>query len=95
MARGGKRDNAGRPPGTPNAATAATKAALSELAAGHVEAAMTALADIAANGQSEAARVSAAIAILDRAYGRPKTVPLMAPVMGIPESPFDGLLGNW
>lgn len=33
---------------------------------------MKTLADIAKNGESEAARVSAATAILDRAYGRPK-----------------------
>jgi hypothetical protein len=38
---------------------------------GHIDSAIAALAEVATNGQSEAARVSAAIAILDRAYGRP------------------------
>jgi hypothetical protein len=39
--------------------------------AGHVEDAIAALAEIATGGQSEAARISAATAILDRVYGRP------------------------
>jgi hypothetical protein len=45
---------------------------LSELAREHSEEAIKALADIAANGESEAARVSAATALLDRAFGRPR-----------------------
>jgi hypothetical protein len=73
--RGGKRDGAGRPPGAGNKATAASKAALADLAAGHVECALLTLADIAANGTSDAARVSAAVAILDRCYGRPAPMP--------------------
>lgn len=72
MPRGGKRAGAGRPSGSENTDTAAARAALSELAFGHVEVALAALAEIAASGQSEAARVSAACALLDRVYGRPK-----------------------
>lgn len=65
--RGGKRPGAGRKPGKVGAA----KRALSEMAKDHAEAALKALADIVLGGESEAARVSAATAILDRAYGKP------------------------
>jgi hypothetical protein len=44
---------------------------LADLVAGHVETAIATLAEIAKTGESEVARVSAATAILDRAYGRP------------------------
>jgi hypothetical protein len=71
MSRGGKRLGAGRPAGSSNADTAAARAALSALMEGHVAVAIAALSDIAQHGQSEAARVSAACAILDRVYGRP------------------------
>ena len=71
MPRGGKRDGAGRPAGSQNRDTAASRAALAELVAGHVETAIETLAQIAKSGESEAARVSASVAILDRAYGRP------------------------
>ena len=71
MARGGKRDGAGRPAGSQNRDTAASRAALADLVAGHVETAVATLAEIAKTGESEAARVSAATAILDRAFGRP------------------------
>ncbi len=71
MARGGPRPGAGRPPGQPNQDTAERRAALADLMAGHVEDAIAALAEIATGGQSEAARISAATAILDRTYGRP------------------------
>jgi hypothetical protein len=71
MPRGGTRSGAGRPIGSANRDTAAMRAALADLMDGHVEAAITALSDIARNGQSDAARVSAATAILDRCYGRP------------------------
>ena len=99
MARGGKRPGAGRPPGSENRDTAAARRALSELASGHVEVALGALADIAAHGQSEGARVSAACAILDRCYGKPRQTPVVAPLHGLPQSgkdPLDGLfLSNW
>lgn len=44
---------------------------MADLVAGHVETAIATLAEIAKTGESEAARVSASVAILDRAYGRP------------------------
>lgn len=71
MPRGGRRPGAGRPAGSQNKDTAASRAALADLVAGHVETAIATLAEIARNGESESARVSAATAILDRAYGRP------------------------
>jgi len=91
MARGGKRQGSGRPAGSQNADTAAMRAALSGLLEGQVAVAIAALADIAENGTSEAARVSAACAILDRTHGRPRPAPHAAPVHGIPS----GLLGDW
>lgn len=38
----------------------------------HTDVAINALVQIAREGESEAARVSAAVAILDRAYGKPQ-----------------------
>ena len=93
MSRGGKRPGAGRPAGTPNADTAAARAALSALMDGHVQTAITALADIAQHGTSEAARVSAACAILDRTHGRPAQA---LQHDGVPEYPASGFtIGNW
>ena len=63
---GGKRKGAGRPKGVPNKATAEFK----ELAASYTEAALIELARIAAEGESEPARVSAIKEIFDRAYGK-------------------------
>lgn len=65
--RGGARPNAGRKAGVPNKATAEVK----EIAQRYSEKAIKALAQIVETGESEAARVSAANAILDRAYGKP------------------------
>jgi len=63
---------------------------------GHVHVAIAALSDIAANGTSEAARVSAACAILDRTHGRPKPAPFSSPLHGLPHNPLtDFSLGNW
>lgn len=90
MPRGGARSGAGRPAGLENTDTAQARRALSELASGHIEVALSALAHIAANGQSEAARVSAACALLDRCYGRPRPAPFSAPLHGLPEDPLDG-----
>ena len=70
--RGGKRHGSGRPAGTPNRATEAHKARICDLAKDCAEAALETLVSIARNGASEAARVSAACAILDRAYGKPQ-----------------------
>ncbi len=64
---GGARPGAGRKKGS----VGEIKQALAEAAREHADTALQVLVSIATNGQSEAARVSAANAILDRAYGRP------------------------
>lgn len=64
---GGSRPGAGRKPGKVGAA----KRALADMAKDHAQAALASLVQIATAGESEAARVSAANAILDRAYGKP------------------------
>lgn len=69
--RGGRREGAGRPQGARSRATKAHKATLSDLARQHTSVALTALVDIAKKGESESARVAAANALLDRAYGKP------------------------
>lgn len=58
----------GRQKGTPNKITAEIKA----LAGVYTQAALDTLAEIMATGQSEAARVSAASELLDRAHGKPR-----------------------
>lgn len=98
MPKGGPRPGAGRPAGSENRDTAAARAALSELASGHIEVALAALAEIASSGQSEAARVSAACALLDRCYGRPRQAPLSARLHGLDngiDGMFDGPFGDW
>jgi hypothetical protein len=95
MSRGGKRLGAGRPAGSTNVDTAAMRAALSELLEGKVQAAIEALADIAQNGKSEAARVSAACAILDRTHGRPRPSPDAAPLHGLSDDPLGAFISNW
>jgi hypothetical protein len=95
MPRGGNRPGAGRPAGSENADTAAMRAALSGLLVGEVQAAIEALADIAKNGKSESARVSAACAILDRTHGRPRPSPPASRLLGTPSGPFDEIIGNW
>ena len=70
--RGGKRLGAGRPKGRKDKATVAQLATLEELAKAHTETALNTLVRIAKKGESEAAQVSAANALLDRGYGRPK-----------------------
>lgn len=69
--RGGKRPGAGRKPGSRSVATVEQGGTLAELARAHAPAAIKTLADIAAKGESETARVSAANALLDRGFGRP------------------------
>ena len=88
MARGGSRPGAGRPAGSPNADTAARRAALADLMGDHIDVAIIALVEIATNGKSEAARTSAACAILDRCYGRPQPQPLAAHLHGLPDDPL-------
>lgn len=68
MARGGKREGAGRKPGMDSAA----KRELIDMAKDHGQAAVGVLAEIMNNKvESATARVSAATALLDRGYGKP------------------------
>jgi len=87
--RGGKRKGAGRPAGSVNRATAEQKARLSEIAREYTEIAFSTLVDIAQNGQSDTVRISAACAILDRGFGKPREA-------GLNEysepSPFDSIV---
>lgn len=69
--RGGARHGAGRPKGGRSQTTIQAKARLSDLAKKHTSTALKTLVDVATNGVSESARVTAANALLDRAYGRP------------------------
>ena len=72
MPRGGKREGAGRPKGGRSAATKDQIANISDMAKMHSQTALDALVEIATAGKSEAARVSASTAILDRAFGKPQ-----------------------
>lgn len=69
--RGGFRNGAGRPAGSVNKVNNGESRVLSSLAKEHTKEALDALISIAKHGRSEGARVNAAIAILDRAYGKP------------------------
>ena len=71
MARGCFRKGAGRPAGSTNKSSPEQSQRLSELAKIHTEEALQTLVDVAKNGRADAARVSAANALLDRAYGKP------------------------
>ena len=80
MARGGKREGAGRKKGSKDTrprsspviiAPAQEKRELREAARHFTDDALKTLAAICNEGQSEAARVSAACALLDRGYGKP------------------------
>ena len=80
MARGGKREGAGRKKGSEDRrprsspviiATAQQKRELREAAREFTDDALKTLAEICKEGQSESARVSAACALLDRGYGKP------------------------
>ncbi len=62
---------AGRPKGVKDRSTIAQRATLSELARRYTKTALKTLVDVCTGGQSEAARVSAATALLDRGYGKP------------------------
>lgn len=68
---GGKRPGAGRPAGARNRATVEQKRTLTEMAQDHTAIALAALVEVAKTG-SDAARVSAANALLDRGYGKPR-----------------------
>tara|TARA_B100001059_G_C17811153_1_gene572330 strand:+ start:139 stop:423 length:285 start_codon:yes stop_codon:yes gene_type:complete len=71
MSRGGFREGAGRPAGSANKSSPEQSQRLSELAKTYTEEALDTLVDVARNGRTDAARVSAANALLDRAYGKP------------------------
>ena len=71
---GGKREGAGRPAGSKNRSTPHQNERISELAKSHSEVAIFVLVEVAMKGKTDAARVSAANALLDRAYGRPTTL---------------------
>ena len=71
MSRGGCREGAGRPAGSANKSSPEQSQRLSELAKTYTEEALDTLVDVARNGRTDAARVSAANALLDRAYGKP------------------------
>jgi len=83
MARGGSRPGAGRKKGSKathgrtvgatDIATAKQRKTLTELAREHTEMALAVLVEIASNKlASDKSRVSAANALLDRGYGRPR-----------------------
>jgi hypothetical protein len=72
MAKGGNRIGAGRPKGSANIRDSGG-VRLSLIAQPHAELAISTLVNIMERSRSDAARVSAACAILDRGYGRPPT----------------------
>ena len=72
MPRGGYRSGAGRPTGSLNKTTSEQSQRLSELAKDYTHDALLTLVDVAKNGRSDAARVSAANAQLYRGYGKPR-----------------------
>lgn len=86
--RGGKRPGAGRRAGSRNKLTAERKATLTELAQAHADDAMRALAEVSQTG-SDAARVAASVAILDRAFGKPKQGVEVSGPNGAPVSVLD------
>ena len=61
----------GRPSGSLNKTTSEQFQRLCELAKEYSHDALLTLVDVAKNGRSDAARVSAANALLDRGYGKP------------------------
>ena len=87
---GGQRDGAGRPAGRVSEA----KVRLSQLAREHSDAAFKTLVDICENGTSEGARVKAAVALLDRGYGKPREAELSEYYAPIPLSDFQMFLNS-
>ena len=71
MARGGFREGAGPPAGSTNKSSPEQSQRLSELTKAYTEEALESLVEVARNGLTDAARVSAANGLLDRAYGEP------------------------
>ena len=72
MARGGKRSGSGRPPGRQNRLTEELKKPIVELARDCSVRALEALVKVMEDSEAPApARISAACAVLDRAWGKP------------------------
>ena len=71
MARGEFRQGTGRLSGSTNKSSPEQSQRLSELAKTYTEEALQTLVDVAKSGRTDAARLSAADALLDRAYGKP------------------------
>lgn len=71
MGRGGVRKGAGRPAGARGISPTTDRLDLAERARGYSDRVLKVLIDIAEKGKTDSARVSAANALLDRAYGRP------------------------
>lgn len=70
---GGKREGAGRKPGSPNKLTVAQRRTLAEIAGEYTEKAIQTLAQIMEDKKApHAARATAANSLLDRAHGKPK-----------------------
>lgn len=68
--RGGARPGGGRPKGSKNKATLELKKTIQAIAQEYTHEAIYALVEVCRKGR-DAAKVAAATAILDRAYGRP------------------------
>ena len=71
MGHGGKRPGAGRPKGSCSRATQEQKMTIESLARAHSEGAINTLVALMSEGKLDSVKVSAAIALLDRGYGRP------------------------
>lgn len=71
--KGGKRQNAGRPPGAPNKSTAEVKAIAQKFGPSAIKelAALAGLDGDEVKATNEAARIAALKEVLDRAYGKP------------------------
>jgi hypothetical protein len=67
MPKGGARPGAGRKPGE----RPAYRKEIAERAQAHAAVALAALVEVATNAESDSARVSAAVALLDRGFGKP------------------------
>lgn len=80
---------AGRPKGKKSAKTIANEANVARIARSYADNALSVLNQIATAGESEAARVSAANSILDRAYGKPAQM-----IEGNPDKPV-GFVVTW
>lgn len=81
---GGKRDGAGRPIGSGNLADIEQRRSIAELARSYSAEAIEILASVMRDSEGGATRVSAAQAMLDRAYGKA----VQANEILIPEAPI-------